>query len=203
MLSTNPGKELGSGPEDDDETTADADYDTSKIKEGTSRVTAIIEKVRDDMNKEIDSMVADNKKTMGEYNDLVAEKKSAIETAEGELGAAQQSLADSKTILAGTEQRLEYTNEGLAAELRWWGDENSGTNLQTRGQECITWLGREEFGGHGDRTVPSAAGYTATDKIAGDGDYHAQTSAKNNEKDELASLKSLIEGLEQQYMTPQ
>merc|ERR1712061_817459 len=105
---------------------------------------------------------------MQEYRDLVDQNKRDIETAEGELGKAQQSLADSKTILAGTEQRLEYTNEGLAAELKWWGDENSGTNLQTRGQDCIQWLGREEFSGHGDRTGGdgSASGFTATDKVA-------------------------------------
>jgi DNA repair exonuclease SbcCD ATPase subunit len=205
MLSTNTGKEMGSGPEDQDDTTADADYDTSKIKEGTSRVTAIIEKVRDDMNKEIQTMVKENEETMQEYRDLVDEKKEEIEKAEGDLGKAQQTLADSKTTLAGAEQRLKYTNEGLAAELKWWGDANSGTNLDTRGQECIKWLGREEFGGHGDRTGGdgSASGFTATDKVDGDGLYHSKTSAKNNEKDELASLKSLIEGLEQQYKVPQ
>jgi len=205
MLATNTGKELGSGPEDEDATTADADYDTSKIKEGTSRVTAIIEKVRDDMNKEIQSMVDDNKKTMQEYKDLIDQNKSDIETAEGELGKAQQSLADSKTVLAGTEQRLEYTNEGLTAELSWWGDENSGTNLETRGQECIRWLGREELSGHGDRTGGdgSASGYSGTDKIQGDGEYHKVSAAKNAEKDEMASLKELIQGLEAQYMTPQ
>lgn len=203
MLSTNTGTELGSGPQDDDDTTAEAAYDTSKIKEGTSRVTAIIEKVRDDMNKEINAMVKDNEKTMQEYRDLVQTNKETIETAEGDLGTAQQSLADSKTVLAGTMQRLKYTEEGLAAELAWWGDENSGTNLDTRGQECIKYMGREELVGHGDRNAAPDSGYKATDKIEGDGLYHSTTSAKNNEKDELASLKSLIEGLEQQYHVPQ
>jgi flagellar biosynthesis chaperone FliJ len=203
MLSTNTGRELGQGPEDDDETTAEAAYDTSKIKEGTSRVTAIIEKVRDDMNKEIEAMVKDNENTMQEYRDLVQTNKDTIETAEGDLGKAQQSLADSKTVLAGTNQRLKYTNEGLAAELAWWGDENSGTNLDTRGQECIKYMGREELVGHDDRNVAPDSGYKATDKIDGDGVYHTTTSAKNQEKDELASLKDLIQGLEQQYKVPQ
>jgi len=203
MLSTNTGKEMGSGPQDDDDTTAEAAYDSSKIKEGTSRVTAIIEKVRDDMNKEINDMVKDNEKTMQDYRDLVQTNKDTIEAAEGDLGKAQQSLADSKTVLAGTMQRLKYTEEGLAAELKWWGDENSGTNLDTRGQECIKYMGREELVGHDDRNVAPDSGYKPTDKITGDGLYHSTTAAKNAEKDGLAELKTLIEGLEQQYLVPQ
>lgn len=147
-------------------------------------------------------MVENNKQTMQEYRDLVADKKDEIEVAEGELGQAQQTLADSKTTLAGAKKRLEYTNEGLAAELKWWGDKNSGTNLDSRGQECIKWLGREEFLAHADRTG-AGSDYPSTDKLGGDGVYHSKTTAKNNEKASLDELKVLITGLEQQYLTPQ
>lgn len=222
LLSTNTGATLDVHGQDDDATTGEAAYDTSKIAEGTSRVTAIVEKVRDEMISSVNQLVTDNKNTITEKEGTIKGCKDTIANSQETLADAQQSLADNETELASAEQKLMYINEGLTAELSWFGDKNSGANLDSRGQTCMKWLGREEFGKHEDRAMPAGSStgsgkkkkpkggqaaatsdFSATDKLAGDGDYHTQTKAQNDEKQALKELKELIEGVESTYTVPQ
>jgi hypothetical protein len=175
-----------------------AAYSTATMSAGTDQVVSIIETVETDMMKEISDLKTQTETNVGTWETAIADAKDRIKTAKETIGTSTTEKANGEAAVSGANVFLQAADEGLAAEAEWWGPA-PGHKLPSPGQDCITYLGKVELGSSGGRE----GDYTATDKMAGDGQYHLDSKTNNDELAALGEMKSIIEGIKNDYLVAQ
>jgi chromosome segregation ATPase len=175
-----------------------AAYSTATMSAGTDQVVSIIETVETDMMKEISDLKTQTETNVGTWETAIADAKDRIKTAKETIGTSTTEKANGEAAVSGANVFLQAADEGLAAEAEWWGPA-PGHKLPSPGQDCITYLGKVELGSSGGRE----GDYTAADKMAGDGQYHLDSKTNNDELAALGEMKSIIEGIKNDYLVAQ
>lgn len=171
-------------------------FDSSTLSTGTDKVVAIVQKVDDDMMKELKDMMDESEVTITKYQDTVSTAKKVIKESEKTLSEAKDTLVDATRAKENAVHWLDAAKEGLAAEKAWFGPA-PGNKLPAPGEDCAAFMGKMELMQARDDE------YSATEAEAGDGGYHKLTKANKDELDALDSLKTEINNLQKAYLEPQ
>jgi len=181
---------------------AGAAYNTAAIEAGNTKVIKIVEEVDTEMMDNIKKM-QDQAATDIETNQgTIGEAKDSIASAEDDLAKAQTDLADATRDLNSQNRYMAKVKEGLAAEESWWGPA-PGNKLPAPGEFCAEFTGRHDLYGEGAARVTEEGTYEKTAAEEGTGEYHKKKKAAQDEIKSLNDMKKTIKDLEKSYVVPQ
>lgn len=198
MLSASTGATVETVETDDDETTAEAAYESAAMSEGTSKIIKIIETIQKKMNEATADSVAEDESQQKDYRNTIQELNDDISKAEGQMGEAQTSKADNEAQLAGLKKRMEFLAESLQAEAAWWGEGHQATP----GQDCLAYLGLQEELATREKRDAQVDNVAALSPEAGKegGIYHTKNEASKNEMAGLKALKTKMKEIQDGYV---